>query len=36
LRRRLDGLDKVEDREHGTRDLLDKLRTVLAGETVNT
>ena len=31
----LDGLDKVEDREHGTRELLDKLGTVLAGETVN-
>jgi uncharacterized protein YndB with AHSA1/START domain len=32
---RVGGLDKVEDREHGTRELLDKLGTVLAGETVN-
>ena len=31
----LDGLDKVEDREHGTRELLDKLAVVVARETAN-
>jgi hypothetical protein len=31
----LDGLDKVEDREHGTRDLVDKLAEVVARETAN-
>jgi uncharacterized protein YndB with AHSA1/START domain len=31
----LDGLDKVEDREHGTRELLDKLAEVVARETAN-
>jgi hypothetical protein len=31
----LDGLDKVEYREHGTRDLLDNLGAFLSRETAN-